>query len=33
MRTITDSNVIFIWLAIGPVLGLVALSKKEKVKH
>lgn len=33
MRTITDSNVIFMLLAIGPVLGLVALSKKEKVKH
>jgi MFS family permease len=33
MRTITDSNVIFMWLAIGPVVGLVASIKKENVIH
>jgi hypothetical protein len=30
LKTITDSNSIYICLAIGPVLGLLALSKKTK---
>lgn len=30
LKTVTDSNSIYIFLAIGPVLGLLALSKKTK---
>jgi MFS family permease len=30
LRAVTDTNVIYICLAIGPILGLVALSKKVK---
>jgi hypothetical protein len=29
LRTVTDTNTIYICLAIGPVLGLLALSKKK----
>ena len=33
LKTVTDSNSVYICLAIGPILGLLALSKKRKSTH
>jgi hypothetical protein len=30
LKTVTDTNYIYICLAIGPILGLLALSKKNE---